>query len=220
GRGESRENVMRKSNLIQVGLAEMSQGEIYACGNGAYPGLVQNRERGLRPVIGDLWSYSGGLAASHLHEIDTIEGHLSPGLRQTVKIIQAKIADSISPDEACREMQLELEAMRTQSLYRRIFTDVGFGSRTRECWTYVFNRDTTGLHRIESGNWRDYCGRWHIFVQKLAFDFIERQGGLENARTALNRVMYAPDFNSFEDLVEKIKNGQIDERDMIRAKNR
>lgn len=219
-REESRENVMRKNNLTQVGLAEMCQGEIYACSGGAYPGLVQTTEGGHRPVLGELWSYSGGLSASHLHQLDTIEGHLSLGLRETVDRVQAYITNGNSTDEACLKMQMELESLRSQSLYRRIFSDVAFGSRGRQCWAYVFNQPTTGLHKIESGNWRDYCGRWHRFVQKLAFEFIEKKGGFESARAALSHVMYAPDFSSFEDLVEKIKSGEIDERDLIRAMKR
>lgn len=219
-REESRENIMRKNNLTQVGLAEMCQGEIYACGGGAYPGLVQTAEGGHRPVLGELWSYSGGLSASHLQQLDTIEGHLLLGLRETVDRVQAYIANGNSTDEACLKMQMELESLRSESLYRRIFTDVAFGSRGRQCWAYVFNQPTTGLHKIESGNWRDYCGRWHRFVQKLAFEFIEKRGGLESARAALNKVMYANDFSSFEDLVEKIKSGEIDERDMIQAMKR
>ena len=219
-RGGSREDVMQQPNLIQVGQAELAGGKLYETASGQYPCLVECEPGDESDwVKGDLWSYPVNNKLPVLFErLDAIEGDIRPTLGVLKNVAQDAIRQGSTVDEASQAAKRVLERSIEESLFRRTLVHVGFGGRVRQAWTYRYNQDVEGLNEVPHSDWRLYKGCWDSTFLRVLNQLCEQHGGFEPFREKMAgnwKTSVAADVNSIEEVLNLLKSGVLEERDLI-----
>lgn len=114
-----------------VGPARV-RGRLLVAGSGSYPALV--RDGPTRPVRGDLYRLRRPRRV--LEALDRYEGRRPDGTG-----LYRREAVPVRPEGS------------GEVASRAVAADSAAGGRRLRAWTYLYNRDATGLEEVECGDW-------------------------------------------------------------------